>query len=89
MYTDVKLSTSLLCNRKATFLLQQEQRDQSAHTITVPVNPALQLLDVISITDQNAPMGTGQTVNARIWRQETHFNAQTAQYSQTLYLEGR
>ena len=89
MYTDVKLSTSLLCNRKATFLLQQEQRDQSAHTITVPVNPALQLLDVISVTDQNAPMGTGQTINARIWRQETHFNAQTAQYSQTLYLEGR
>src|SRR5262249_18790361 len=49
MYTDIKLFTSALCNSKATYLLQQEQRDQNAHCIIVPVNPTLQLLDVISI----------------------------------------
>jgi hypothetical protein len=88
MYTDVKLFTSLLCDRKATYLLQQEQRDQTAHSITVPINPALQLLDVISITDQSAPAGTDQTTSARIWRQEIHFNAEHATYEQTLFLEG-
>lgn len=89
LYTDVKLVTIQLCQNKATFLLQQEQRDQTAHTITVPANPALQLLDVITVIDQNASVsGTGQSNNSRIYKQEVHFNANLAEFEQTLYLEG-
>ena len=89
LYTDVKLVTNVLCQNKATFLLQQEQRNQRAHSITVPANPALQLLDVITVTDQGAGVGgTGQSANARIWRQEVHFDAQVAMFEQTVYVEG-
>jgi hypothetical protein len=69
--------------------LQQEQRDQVAHSITVPANPALQLLDVITVTDQGTAFsGTGQTVNARIYQQEVVFHAEKAEFQQILYLEG-
>jgi hypothetical protein len=89
MYTDIKLFTSLLCQNKANFLLAQEQRDQVAHSITVPVNPALQLLDVITVTDQSASVsGTGQTVNSRIYKQEVLFNAEKSLFQQTMHLEG-
>src|SRR5436853_4561152 len=76
-YTDIKLATQTLCQNKASFLLQQEQRDMLAHTIIVPANPALQLLDVLTITDQgNSVSGTGQTVNCRIYRQEIVFHSE-------------
>jgi hypothetical protein len=89
MYTDVKLFTSLLCSRKAAFLLQQEQRDQMAHKITVPVNPALQLLDVVAIADQGSMLsGTSLAANGRIYRQEVEYRAEIAKYQQTLFLEG-
>lgn len=88
IYTDPKLANATLCQNKAAFLLQQEQRDLIAHAIAVPANPALQLLDVVSITDQNAPTGTGKSANARIWKQEVVFNAENAEFEQTLYLEG-
>lgn len=88
-YTDIKLPTQALCQTKATYLLQQAQREQVAHTITVPANPALQLLDVITITDQPGTVsGTGQTTNARIYRQEIVFYAEKAEFAHTIYLEG-
>jgi hypothetical protein len=89
MYTDVKLFTNLLCSRKAAFLMQQEQRDQVAHRITVSVNPALQLLDVISVTDQGGTVsGTNLAMNGRIYRQEITYRVEAAIYQQTLFLEG-
>jgi hypothetical protein len=89
MYTDVKLFTSSLCERKAQLLLQQEQRDMLAHSITVPANPALQLLDVITITDQGSSVsGTGRTTKARIYKQEVIYNAEKGQYDHKLHLEG-
>lgn len=88
IYADPKLTTQAFCQDKATFILAQEQRDLVAHTISVPVNPSLQLLDVISITDRNAPIGTGQSVNARIWSQEVHYHAENALFEQNIHLEG-
>jgi predicted nuclease of predicted toxin-antitoxin system len=85
MYTDVKLFSSQLCNRKADFLLQQEQRHQFSYSIVVPVNPALQLLDVIAVSDQSGVAGsTGLSFNARIYRQEVTYLAEAAVYEQTL-----
>src|SRR5262249_21945306 len=88
LYTDPKLVSAALSQSKATFLIAQEQRDLFAHAITVPTNPALQLVDVVSITDRNAPVGTGQTANARIWKQEVHYHAESATFEQTLHFEG-
>jgi hypothetical protein len=88
-YTDIKLVTQTLCQNKATFLLQQAQRNQVAHHITVPANPALQLLDIITVIDQNSSVsGTGQTVNSRIYKQEVAFHAEKAEFEQIIYLEG-
>jgi hypothetical protein len=88
-YTDMKLATQALCQNKASFLLQQEQRGMLAHSITVPANPALQLLDVITVTDQGSSVsGTGQTVNGRIYRQEIVFHAEKAEFQHIIYLEG-
>jgi hypothetical protein len=86
--SDPKLVTSALCASKAAFLLQQEQREQYAHTVTVPCNPGLQLLDVIHLADQAAPAGTGQVANGRIIRQEVKFEAEKGLFEQTLDLEG-
>jgi hypothetical protein len=52
--SDAKLSTAAVCSSKAAFLLAQEQRDQLSHNITVPLNPALQVLDVIQLSDNSA-----------------------------------
>ena len=86
--TDPKLITASLCVSKAAFLLQQEQRDQVAHSITVPANPALQLLDVITLTDQPATVGTGQSATARIYRNDVHFQPAQGQFNMKLLLEG-
>jgi hypothetical protein len=86
--SDPKLVTSALCASKAAFLLQQEQRDQYAHTVTAPCNPGLQLLDVIHLADQPAPTGTGQAANGRILKQEVKFEAEKGLFEQTLDLEG-
>jgi hypothetical protein len=86
--SDPKLVTSALCADKASFLLQQEQRDQYAHTVTVPCNPGLQLLDVVHLADQSAPAGTGQSANGRILKQEVKFEAEKGLFEQTLDLEG-
>ncbi len=86
--TDPKLLTSSLCANKATFMLQQEQRDQVAHSVTVPVNPALQLLDAVTLTDQPAGPGTGRSATARIYHSEIHFQPVQGQYDMKLSLEG-
>ena len=86
--TDPKLTTSSLCANKAAFMLQQEQRDQVAHSVTVPVNPALQLLDAITLTDQPSGIGTGKSATARIYHSEIHFQPAQGQYDMKLSLEG-
>ncbi|MBO0790788.1 MAG: hypothetical protein J2P36_07540 [Ktedonobacteraceae bacterium] len=85
---DPKLLGSAQSARKAAFLLQQEQRGQVAHSISVPANPALQPLDVLSLTDQPQPRGTGLTTTARIRRHHTHYLPHEALFQQTIDLEG-
>jgi len=85
---DQKIVTASQCASKAAFLMQQEQRGQAQHTITVPANPALQALDVITLADMPLPAGTGLTSNARIVKSEIKYEAQKGIYEMTLDLEG-
>ncbi len=86
---DPKLASSSLCATKAGFILAQEQRNQTAHSIEVPANPALQILDVIAVNDVNSSIGgTGLALTARILKNETHFIVEKAIYKSILHLEG-
>lgn len=76
------------CAQKAAFLLAQETRSQVAHTVSVPLNPALQLLDAITLVDSAAPSGSGQNSVCRIARVLAHFDAQHGLYDLQLELEG-
>lgn len=87
-HVDQKLTTTGECAQKAAFLLAQEQRAQAVHTVTVPLNPALQLLDGVTLTDSAAPVGSGQHVTARITRLLAHFDAQKGINDLQVTLEG-
>lgn len=86
-HTDPRLTTSAQAALKAGFLLADEQRAAAHHTITVPANPGLQLLDVVTLTDSPAPTGTNISTHARISALEMQYNAQHAQFALTLTLE--
>jgi hypothetical protein len=87
-HVDPKLSSTAQCSQKAAFLLAQETRAQMRHTVSVPLNPALQLLDGITLIDSAAPAGSGQNVNCRITQIQAHFAAQYALNELQLTLEG-
>lgn len=86
-HVDPRLSSSSQCQLKAQFLLAQQQRMQVQHSVTVPLNPALQLLDVVNVSDTPAG-GTGQSGNARIIQTRASYEPQRAIYQHELYLEG-
>jgi hypothetical protein len=85
---DSKLTTLAETLLKANFLMSQEQRAQTAHQFTVPSNPALQILDVVTLTDYNAPTGSSQSGTARILELETEFTPQHAIYELIVRCEG-
>ncbi|HLH62076.1 MAG TPA: sialidase family protein [Ktedonobacteraceae bacterium] len=87
-HVDQKLTSTTQCAQKASFLMAQEVRTQVTHTVSVPLNPALQLLDSITLTDSGAPIGSGQNVFCRITRLIAHFDAQLSAYDLQLVLEG-
>jgi hypothetical protein len=87
-HVDPKLTSTIQCSQKATFLLAQETRAQWKHTVTVPLNPALQMFDGITLIDSAAPVGSGQNVNCRITQIQAHFDAHHAQNELQLTLEG-
>lgn len=87
-HVDPKLTTTSQCSQKAGFALAQEIRDQTAHQVVVPGNPALQLFDVVTLTDYAAPQGSNQSSTARLSRDEVHFDAQQSEYRCTAFLEG-
>lgn len=87
-HLDPKLGSTTQCAQKAGFLLAQEARAQVAHTVSVPLNPALQLLDGITLIDSAAPTGSGQTSACRIVRVLAHFDAQHGLDELQLQLEG-
>jgi hypothetical protein len=86
-HVDPKLTSSSQCLLKAQFLLAQQQRAQVQHQAVVPLNPALQLLDVVTLND--TPTGaTGQSGNARIMQTRASYAVQQAIYQHELALEG-
>jgi hypothetical protein len=87
-HIDPKLTSTAQCAQKASFLLQQEQRVQANYTVTLPLNPALQLYDVITITDSAAPTGSGRSATCRIAHLLAHFDAQHGMNDVQLVLEG-
>ena len=87
-HTDPKLTTSAQCSQKAAFLLAQEARAQVMHTVTVPLNPALQLLDGITLVDSVAPHGSGQSSVCRIVHLVARYDALQALNELQLTLEG-
>ena len=87
-HVDPKLTTTAQCSQKAAFLLAQEVRSAIMHTVTVPLNPALQLLDCITLTDSIAPRGSGQQAICRIVRIVMRYNAQKSTDEMQLILEG-
>jgi hypothetical protein len=87
-HVDQKLTSTGQCAQKASFLLMQEARSQVVHTVTVPLNPGLQLFDAITLIDSAAPTGSGNNVTCRIVQLTTHFIAQQGVYDMQLVLEG-
>lgn len=85
---DPKLTSSTQCSQRAAFLLAQEARSQMQHSAVVPANPALQLLDVITLSDSAAPAGSGQSTTGHIVAVVLTYNAQKGQYEMHLSLEG-
>ncbi len=85
--TDPRLTTSTQAALKAAFMLADEQRAGKHHTVGVPANPGLQLLDVVTLTDSSAPTGTGQSLHARISALHVRFTPQEALFEMTLTLE--
>ncbi len=88
-HVDPKLTTITQCSQKAAFLLAQEVRSNIMHTVTVPLNPALQLLDSITLTDGIAPRGSGQQATCRIIHIAIHYDAQNSLDEMQLTLEGQ
>jgi hypothetical protein len=86
-HTDPRLTTGAQATLKAGFLLADEERAGTHHTISVPAHPGLQLLDVVTLTDSAAPAGTGISTNARISALQMAYDAGRAQFELTLTLE--
>ncbi len=88
-HVDPKLTTAAQCSQKATLLLAKETRASVAHTVTIPLNPALQLLDCITLTGSVAPTGSGQSATCRIVHISVHYDAQHGIDEMQLTLEGQ
>lgn len=86
---DQKLTSYTQTSARAASVLAEEQRAAIKHVVVLPVNPALQVYDVVTLTDYAAPQGSGQSGNFHIMQQEVQFNSQHAQYEQHLYLEAQ
>ncbi|HVU70227.1 MAG TPA: hypothetical protein VHD63_24065 [Ktedonobacteraceae bacterium] len=88
-HTDLKMFTTGQTTLAASLVLYAEQRAQTDTRLIVPLNPALQLLDVLTVTDAPAPTGTGQSVTGRLIEHQAIFNAQNAEYESHLSLQGQ
>jgi hypothetical protein len=75
-HVDPRLITSAQCALKASFLLAQEARAQITHSVIVPLNPALQMFDGLTLIDSAAPTGSGQTSTCRVRSLRGRYDAQ-------------
>lgn len=87
-HVDPKLSTAVQCAQKASFLLAQETRAQVVHSVTAPLNPALQLFDGLTLTDSIAPAGSGQSSLCRVLSLRAHYDARHGLDEMQIELEG-
>lgn len=87
-HTNFKFTTSSEAAIAANLILHEQQRAQVLTSLIVPLNPALQLVDVITVNDASAPTGTGQSAIGRLIEHEAIFDAQKAQYESHLSLQG-
>jgi hypothetical protein len=87
-HVDPKLITASQCAQKASFLLAQEVRAQVIHSITVPLNPALQLFDGVTLIDSTAPTGSGQSANCRVLVLRADYDAGRGLNELQIELEG-
>jgi hypothetical protein len=87
-HVDPKLTTTAQCSQKATFLLAQEVRTNTMHIVTLPLNPALQLLDCVTLIDSIAPLGSGQHTTGRIIHIAIRYDAQKSVDEMQITLEG-
>ncbi|HEY0756884.1 MAG TPA: hypothetical protein VGD98_23225 [Ktedonobacteraceae bacterium] len=87
-HTDFKTTTSAQALIAANLVLYSEQRAQADTRLIVPLNPALQPGDVVTVTDAAAPTGTGQSVVGRLSEHQAIYNAQQAEYASHLSLQG-
>jgi len=87
-HVDQKLTTTAECTSKASFIIGQEQRAYQEWSVSVPANPALQVLDVVTVNDSAVPTGSGQSGTARIIGNTVTFHPATATFEMTINLEG-
>jgi hypothetical protein len=87
-HVDFKSTTSAQAGIAANLIMYTEQRAQTDVRLVVPLNPALQLVDVITVTDAAAPTGSGQSTVGRIIQHEAIFDATKAAYESHLSLQG-
>ena len=87
-HTDFKATTGAQASVAASLVLYAEQRAQTDTRLVVPLNPALQLLDVLTVTDASAPTGSGQSTVGHLIEQRAIYNAQRAEYESHLNLQG-
>src|SRR6185312_2007637 len=87
-HIDPKLTTSAQCAQKASFLLAQEVRAQVLHSVTVPLNPALQMFDGLTLSDSAAPTGSGQSAICRVLMLRGRYDAIQSLNELSIELEG-
>jgi hypothetical protein len=85
---DQKITTTANCNSRAAFMIQQEQRAYKEWSVLVPANPALQVIDVVTITDTSGAGGTGQSGTARILQSQINYTPAQAEFEMEIDLEG-
>lgn len=86
-HVDTRLTMVTQCELKAAFLLAQQRRKRGQHIVTVPLNPALQTQDVITLIDSIAPSGSGLHMDCRITKLEATYHAGMALAHLRLTLE--
>jgi hypothetical protein len=81
---DRNLTTAAQARIRAQIALREEQRKASTGTITVSLNPAHELMDVVTVTDARVGL-TSQPM--RINGMDWHINMQSGEWLQHLHVE--
>ncbi|HEY8684259.1 MAG TPA: hypothetical protein VIO57_01500, partial [Chloroflexota bacterium] len=81
---DRNLTTAAKARLRAQIALREEQRKASTGTITVSLNPAHELMDVVTVTDARVGLAAQpMRINGMDW----HINMQSGEWLQHLHVE--